>query len=299
MVLAHAGIGAGTLSEVLGAWTWEPTALITVAVAVVLYTVGMARSAGRSRLFPLWRRLSFYSGVSIVFLALISPIDALTDHLFFMHMVQHMMLTMAAAPLIMLGIPIVPMMRGLPRSFRRGVVGPIARNRAVRRVFSWLLMGRVAFVAFFGAMWLWHIPFFYNLALTNELVHIVEHATFMLTAVLYWGAVIDQVPFRARMSHGARILYLLGSGTPSGTLGAFLTYSPSVWYSFYEQGSTRLWGFTAILDQNMSGLIMWGHSWMMFIGAAAVVFFIMMSEDERETRAREAEYNARAASSTP
>ena len=168
MVSPHQGIGVGTASEILTAWNWEPTALAGLGLLGGLYAAGCLRSRGRrGRLVPWWRPTLFYAGLFTLLLALVSPIDALGDHLFFMHMIQHSLLIMVAAPLLVLGAPIISMLRGLPRSFRRRVVAPLARASALRWALTVLTLPRVAFVFFFGSVWVWHIPALYDEALRN------------------------------------------------------------------------------------------------------------------------------------
>ena len=289
MISAHF-VPIETTHDVLTAWNWEPTTLASLGLIGGLYAVGLARSAGRrGNLFPFWRPLCFYTGLLVMFLALISPIDALSEHLFLMHMIQHMLLTMWAVPLLLLGAPIIPVLRGLPRPFRRSVLGPVARNRKVRTLLAFLTKARIAFLLFFGATWLWHMPFMYDFALRNEWAHVSEHGIFIGTAALFWWVVIEPVPFKLRKSYAMRMLYLFGAATPNAALGAFLTYSPRPWYNFYID-QTQLWGFTASEDQTLGGVIMWLPGWMMFLMALAIVFFIMMSEEERRTEA-----NSRAA----
>lgn len=289
MILGHhptVAEGLDEALEVLTAWSWDPTALVAVGVMAGLYTAGLLRSRGRrAGLLPWWRPVCFYAGELVLLLALASPIDTLSDHLFFMHMIQHILMTMLAAPLILLGAPIVPILRGLPRPFRRRALVPVARSAAVRGLLRTLTTPRTSFLFYVGIIWVWHVPFLYNLALENAAIHLVEHMLFFVSALLFWGAVIDPIPFPPRLGYPVRMLYLFGAATPNAALGAFLAYSPAPWYDFYIQG-IRFWSFTAMEDQHVAGLIMWLPSWMMFLLAICIIFFIMMGEEERSLRAR-------------
>jgi cytochrome c oxidase assembly factor CtaG len=157
----------------------------------------------------------------------------------------------------------------------------------VRGLLRTLTTPRTSFLLFFGSLWAWHVPFLYNLALENAAIHLVEHMLFFVPALLFWGAVIDPVPFPPRLGYLLRVLYLLGAAAADGALGAILAYFQAPWYAFYTRGQ-GLWGFTPQEDQYAAGLVMWLPSWAVFLLAISVIFFLMMGEEERSLQARAA-----------
>lgn len=284
MILAHAGITSGTLSELVRAWSWDPTVLVTLSLLAGLYAVGFPKGRRqRGRVFAPWRPFFFYTGLSVAFVALISPLDALTDHFFFTHMIQHMLLTMVAAPLVLLGVPVVPLLRGLPRGLRRGVFVPLARTPALRQLFWLLTHPIVAWTLFAATFWLWHVPALYVAALQNQALHAGEHVSMSVTAALFWWSVIDPVPFRARVSKFFRLPYLFLGAIQSGILGAVLSFAAEPSYSFYVL-TPRLWGLSPLDDQGLGGLVHWILGGMIYLLAIAVVFFVMLAEEEDRTR---------------
>lgn len=287
MVLAHVEGFAG--GEVLGAWSWDPGVLTGLGLLAALYAFGLKRSAGRRRrVLPWWRSLFFYSGLLVLFLALQSPLDTLAHDLFSMHMVQHLLLMMVAPPLLLLGAPIIPLLRGLPRPVRRRVLAPLARSGApLRRLSGFVALPVVSWSLYIGAFWVWHIPALYTLALQYTAVHILQHACFFGTGALFWWNVVDPIPLRAHLRHPIRILYLFLATVPGSALGALLTLSPTLWYASYER-APLIWGLTPLEDQSLGGLIMWVPGGLLYLLAISVVFFSMPETSEERWRERRA-----------
>ncbi len=167
-------------------------------------------------------------------MALLSPVDALAQDLFSVHMVQHMLLMVVAAPLLLLGAPPRPLLRGMPRSWRVHIVRPIARNRVVRGALHLLRRPLVAGGLYVGGLYAWHVPALYDAAIADPTVHAIEHLWFLATALLFWSCVIDPEPFRATLPYPARIPYLLLAGAAQNTiLGGLLAFSTRLLYSAY------------------------------------------------------------------
>lgn len=202
-------------------------------------------------------------------------------------MVQHMLLVAVAAPLLLLGAPIRPLLRGLPRSWRTGVVRPVARNGAVRAALHALRHPLVAGALYVAGLYAWHVPLLYDAALADEGVHVLEHLWFMATALLFWSCVIDPEPFRARLPYAARIVYLLLAGAAQNTiLGGLLAFSTRLLYRSYE-GRPERYGFDAVVDQRVGGAIMWVPGDVIFLAAASLSFFLWLAEEERTQLRRE------------
>jgi cytochrome c oxidase assembly factor CtaG len=175
----------------------------------------------------------------------------LSADLFAAHMVQHLLLILVAGPLVVLGAPLAPVLWALPRQSRRPI------GRAMRRL-SFVSRPGVAFAVHSVALWVWHVPGLYEAALRSRGVHVLEHLSFLLTAILFWWAI--------RHASGASLLYLLGLAVESMLLGALLTFGDRPWYSTYALTTTR-WGITPLADQQIAGLIMWVPGGVVYLGS--------------------------------
>ncbi|CAN5563484.1 cytochrome c oxidase assembly protein [soil metagenome] len=242
-----------------------------VAISGALYLSGAREIRRRTRRGPGvagWRMIAFGAGLLAIIVALISPIDQLSEELFAVHMVQHLLLTLVAAPLIVLGAPLVPILAALPVGWRRRLAAPTqgAGFRAIWRVASYPL---TAWLLSAAVLWSWHVPAMYDLALGNQAVHIVEHASFLTAGLLFWWSLIRPVG-REATPPAAAVLYVFTTGIHSSALGALLTFSTNVWYSAHEP-FVAAWGLTAIEDQQLAGLIMWVPAGAVYLGAALVL----------------------------
>ncbi len=238
------------------AWNADVTALVGIPLAAVLYARGISALGDRRRFHNTWRPVAFYAGLAAVFVALVSPLDALAGELFLAHMAQHMLLIFVAAPAIQISAPVLPILRGVPRPVRRRVVIPFFKSRAVRSTLRNVFRPLIAWPLFVGMLAFWHFPFAYEAALGNELVHVVEHFAFALGAYLWWWNVVDPIPLRASLPYLARVPFVFITIVPSFVLGAFLTFAPEAWYTPYE-ATAPAYGFSALEDQQLGGLIMW------------------------------------------
>jgi putative membrane protein len=241
------------------------------------------------RRWPLWRTALFFLGLAALLAALASPIDSYASVSFTVHMVQHMLLTVVAPPLLMLGAPIRPLLRGLPAVVRAVVVRPLARAHVVRALVHLLRHPLVAAALYVGGLYAWHVPAPYDAALADARVHVLEHAWFFFSALLFWGVVIDPEPFRATLGYGARLPYLLVMGAAQNTvLGGILAFTTRPLYTAYAGLSdTGLFGFDQVTDQRVGGAIMWVAGDFVFLAAASFAFFLWLAEEEEMQRRRE------------
>jgi putative membrane protein len=217
---------------------------------------GRHRSSRRS-----WRPLAFYAGLSAIALALMGPVERLSHTLLWAHMLQHLLLMLVAAPLIVLGAPWLPFWRPLPLAFRRRVASAVVRGPRfahVRVAAGWLAMPIVAWVLFNADLALWHVPALYDLTLRNEGVHYVEHATFFVFAMLFWAQVADSPPFHSRLDDIQRVLYLTAGAAAAWLLAVVLALSPAPLYSAYSSINPRPEGLSALTDQQLAAGTMWG-----------------------------------------
>lgn len=223
------------------AWHFEPTAVGIAFVVLGLYVAGL-RHAGAP--FEAWRPAAFLAGGGLMLAALLSPLDAASDRLLSMHMLQHVFLTSIGPPLVLLGIPAQTLRWLLPQG------SPGFKAAAL------LTMPFVAAAAFILNMWLWHIPPIYEAALTDLNVHVAMHVAFMATGLLFWWPIVAPYPELSTAGPGARLLYLFVSGFPMGLLALLLLSSEVIIYDFYQDQPSRLWGLSALEDQQIAGVIM-------------------------------------------
>ncbi len=203
-------------------------------------------------------------------------------------MLQHMLLTIVAAPLLLLGAPINPLLRGIPTGIRRGAFAPVARSRALRALLHTLRSPLVAGILYVGGLYFWHIPRVYDAAVEEPLLHGVEHAWFLATALLFWSVVIDPLPFRSGLPQPARIVFLLLAGAAQNTiLGGVLAFSSRIFYRHYET-SALAYGIDPLTDQRTGGAIMRVPGDMIFLAAASFVFFSWLRAEEDQQRRKEA-----------
>jgi cytochrome c oxidase assembly factor CtaG len=238
-------------------WEIPPWVTCALVAAGLVYVRGwLALRRTRPDTLPAWRLLSFLAGVFAIFVAVSSPLDTFSETLLFMHMAQHFVLMSVAPPLIVLGCPFVPMLRGLPRSIVRSVGGPLFRSSPVYRVqelfsqlpIAWLAMN----VTYVG----WHIPKAYEFALASENWHDFEHFCFFTTSVLFWWPVLQPWPARRRFNSWMIIPYLLTADLVNTGLSAFLCFSGRLIYPSYALVD-RPFGLDALKDQTAAGAFMW------------------------------------------
>jgi cytochrome c oxidase assembly factor CtaG len=220
------------------------------------------------------RLASVLGGMALVLVALVSPIDRLADQLFFMHMVQHLLLLDLAPILVLLGLTRVilrPLTRRLVRLERDA--GPLAHP-----VF--------AIVLYVGVMALWHVPAMYDAALEHPVLHVVEHMTFGLAGGLYWWHLLSPIRARRRLGGMGPVVYMLATKVLVGLLGILLAFSPHAIYDFYER-QPGYWGLSPGTDQAVGGLVM-ALEQSIVMGIALVFLFVRaLAESEREEQRAE------------
>jgi putative membrane protein len=267
--------------DLWSAWTWSPTVLVGLAAGAWLYGRGLRAlwaRAGRGRVVSGWRAASYFAGLGSVFVALVSPVDALGDALFFIHMVQHLLLIMVAAPLIVLGDPVTVTLWAFPLRWRRRIGLAFSRPRWLRTAWGALTVAPIAWAIHVVTVWLWHAPIFYEMALQSEAVHEFEHATFFVTALLFWWLLF--APHGRRLSIGAKVAYLFAAMLQGTILGAVITFARHPWYWSYF-GTTKAWGLTPLEDQQLAGLIMWIPAGLVYLAALLPLLAGALAEQER------------------
>jgi cytochrome c oxidase assembly factor CtaG len=235
----------------LTAWSWDPS-LVYVSVAGALYSLG---SRGRDRPRPL-QALAFYASLLTIVIALDSPIDYYADQLFWMHMVQHILLLTVAPPLLLLGRPWPRMWRALPLQPRTKVARSLALSPQLAPVRA-LARPLPAWILFNATVVGWHIPGAYDLTLTNGSVHLLEHAMFFFVGLLFWARVINPGPLRPRLVWPVRIAYTAGAMVVGWLLAITLVMVPHVLYGPYASLQARPGGISAMADQQIAAGVMW------------------------------------------
>jgi cytochrome c oxidase assembly factor CtaG len=202
------------------------------------------------------RPAAFLGGLAAIYLALASPIEPFSALLLQVHMLQHLLLMMVAPPLLWLGAPLFPLLRGLPRPIRVYWAAPLLSSPPLRRFFGRLTHPVPALLLFVVATWVWHLPPIYDLALRSSGWHYLQHVCFLGTALLFWYAVVRPYPARPRWSLWLLFPYLILADLSNTALAALLTFSGRVLYPYYAE-VPRLAGLSPLDDQSAAGVLMW------------------------------------------
>ncbi len=257
------------------AWTLAPGAVLSVAVAGVVYgTRWHAVRAKERRDAPAPRLVAFLAGLLLVLVALVSPVDRLAEQLFLMHMVQHILLLDLVPILCILG-------------FTRILLRPATRRvQAVERALGPLAHPAAAVLVYVGLVWLWHVPALYDASLRHDLVHAVEHLSFSLAGGLYWWHVLSPIRSRHRLRGIGPLAYMWSAKMGVGFLGVLLTFSPDVLYDVYA-AKPDYWGMSPLTDQNVGGALMALAQAIVMGIALGWLFVRMLDESEDEDRRAE------------
>ena len=262
-------------------WNFDPLLVLGIAAAIAGYwlVIGpLRRRYGWAETVNPRQPALFAIGMVVLIFALVSPLDAISDnYLFSAHMVQHMLLAVVVPPLWVLSVP-------------GWALDALLRVRGVRPAARFLTNPIVAFALLNGDLWLWHVPTLYDATLANEQLHVFEHLTFIGFGLLFWLPVLSTTPALRQLSLGASILYLFVACQPMVALGALLTFSATPLYHPYVV-APRLWGSTALGDQQLGGLIMWLPSTIPYLTVLSVIFFRWVGEQDRRERAAAGEFD--------
>jgi putative membrane protein len=217
-----------------------------------------------------------------LFVALVSPLDALGGALFSAHMVQHLTLILVAAPLLVLGRPERAILWIFPRNVRRRIGAWWHRSRLVRPGWRILTLPLVVWVLHAAAVWIWHAASFYEAALRNDTIHSLEHASFLGTALLFWWVLLAA---GRRLDYGLSVMFVFTTMMYSGVLGALITFASVPWYPGHAEGA-RLWGLSLIEDQQLAGVLMWIPASIIYLLTAAALFVCWLRHAEEVQRRR-------------
>lgn len=263
-------------------WDVRFEVLLPLTVLGALQLIGWLRlrKRGAQRFANGWRLAAYLTGLVLLILALLSPIDVLSGQLFFMHMIQHLLLVMIAPPLLWLAGPFATGLWALPRPLRIRVGGWFQQESRFRQLLRMTTRPGLSWMLFVGILFGWHDPAAYNLAQGNGWIHDLEHITFFGSAMLFWWRVVGAGPhIHGKNSLLSRIVYVLALVPPNMFLGVAISLAESPIYTYYLS-VPRLHGISVMDDQTIAGLIMWIPGSMMYILAALVLAAQLFNKTE-------------------
>ena len=262
----------------LTAWNWQPSIILGTIAIIALYLYGVGPLRVKYHLadgVKTSQVVSFLLGVNVIFWTLFSPLDRLADdYLFSAHMVLHLLLSFAGAPLMILGIP-------------GWLLAPLLRNRVILKMGRFLTMPILTGVLFNANLWFWHAPPIYNAMIVNLPLHIVSHLLFIITGVLFWWPILSPMEEDLPpLSIGKKMAYLFFSDMPMVLLGAGLTFVPPLYERYIH--APHIWGLSPQTDQQLAGLLMWIPGSIFFIVIVSILFLQWMQAQDAKQRAEDA-----------
>jgi putative membrane protein len=272
------------VQDVLREWSLPIGVNLALLLVVIVYVHGwIALRRGSPGLIPFWRLSAFVGGMISLWIAIGSPLEAFDDVSLSGHMVQHLLLMVVVPPLVLLGAPSLPLLHGLPQWIVRGPLGTLLRCAPIQKIGHFITRPEVCWVAATLALLGWHAPAAFELALRSNFWHEVEHICFLSTSLLFWWPVVQPFPSEARWPRWSMPLYLFLGMLPGGALGAFLTFCDRVVYPSYS-AAPRVFGFSAIDDQVLAGVLMWVVGTFIDAIAAMIITVQMLSPGKLQNR---------------
>lgn len=254
----------------------------TLLVASLGYARGLGvlwRRGGMGRGVSMVAAACFYGGIATLVVALMSPLEAMAHQAFSLHMLQHVLLMLVAAPLLVAGAPLLPLLFALPRRWRLRLARAWSRSAAARGAGGVLVSPLSAWILGTLALWAWHLPGLYRLALLDPWLHALEHASLLGTAALFWWLVLR--PTGRRRAHGGPALLLVfGMKVQSGALGALIAFAPRPMHPLHGASAGR-WNLTPMEDQQLAGLVMGAPTTFVFLAVGAALFLLWLRAIER------------------
>jgi putative membrane protein len=264
---------------------WSPPIVLTGTLIVLglVYIRGwfVIRKTRRVQ-FPTWRLGSFLLGLATIWLAIASPLDGFADVLLSAHMVEHLLLMSFAPPLLLLGCPVVPLLRGLPRGVTVHLLGPLIRMKALRHLGLVLITPLVAWLAMNLVFLGWHVPAAYDFALEHEHWHQFEHLCFLGTSILFWWPIVRPWPTRESYAGWLLLLYLVMADIVNTLLSAFLAFCDRPVYSYYLREPSPF-DISPLSDQRAGAVVMWVIGSLIFL-VPAVVLTVRLLQGEQRSR---------------
>lgn len=283
-LIAHE-IGPANFDELRYWWAFDPGVVAPLVLSAFLYTVGVVRLRRvNTHAIGAVEISCFAAGWLTLVIALVSPLHPWGAVLFSAHMTQHELLMLVAAPLLVLGRPMIPFLWAFPKAAAREI-SSWSKATWWQRVWRAITAPFVAWIIHAVVLWTWHVPALFQATRDSESIHALQHTSFLFSALLFWWAVLHG---RQRaLGFGAAVLYMFTTALHSGLLGALLTFARSVWYPIYNE-TTQTWGLTPLDDQQLGGLIMWIPAGVVYIIAGLALFAGWLREAENRARGLDA-----------
>jgi cytochrome c oxidase assembly factor CtaG len=260
----------------------ELSAVVMLLALGAAYARGVTQawgSAGHGRLVRVWQARTFVAAEAVLAVALLPPLSTRAHDSLTAHMVQHVLLIVVVAPLLALAAPLPTLLWALPEAWRDRAL-PAWRAALRSHSRRWGTWVTVALVAQGAVMLAWHAPGLYDAALHHDVLHVLEHASYLVTATIFSWA----VGVGSTRRHGAAVPVLFVAALPGTALGAALTLGGTPWYARYP----------SMADQQLAGVVMWGFAGLAYVLAAACLFGLWLAGLERETPSRPVEPPVRA-----
>jgi cytochrome c oxidase assembly factor CtaG len=250
--------------------------MLTIVAALVYLRGWFQHRCTSLHVIEAWRAGSFVLGLFSIWIALASPIAKWDETLLTGHMIQHLLLMTFAPPLILLSEPVMILLRGLPQRFVRSIIGPLFRSPRVQELGRGLARPALCWLAAAGALVVWHVPAAFTLGMQSEAWHMVEHASFLLTGLLFWWPVVQPWPSVSRSPDWSIILYLFLATLPCDVLSGFLVFSERVAYPVYLSTSGQS-SLSVLADQQCAGALMWTCVTIVYLLAGTILSTHLLS----------------------
>ena len=258
---------------------WDLAVLAGLAVFGLLYLAGSRGLARRGAVHPLRERLAFAGGWATLVVSVLPPLDSLAVQLFSVHMAQHELMMLIGAPLVIAGRPLSTCLWGIPDRWRAPAASTL-QTRPASRAWRILTAPLVAWALHGIAIWVWHLPVLYDMAVEHEGLHAVQHATFVGTSALFWWGLL--YGRYGRSGYGAAVFYVFTTVVHTGILGAALTFAGVPLYPVYAAPAiTR--GVDLLQDQQVAGLLMWIPAGIVLTLLGVALFAAWLGEAERRS----------------
>jgi putative membrane protein len=260
-------------------WTFDPWIVTPLLVAATLYGAGLwriLRRAGESRAVILKGVLFYSVGWATLALALMSPLHWLGERLFTFHMIEHEIVMAISAPMMVAARPVAVLMWGLPHRIRL-LIARMMQSAQARTAWGWISHGTTATTLHGVAIWAWHAPVLFDAAVTDVVLHRLQHFSFFVTAVLFWWSVLW------RSNRGVAAWHLFITMLHTGILGALMALAPNVLYVAQTRAAAT-WGMTPLEDQQLAGIVMWIPAGIVYAGAALTLLALWISESGKGGR---------------
>jgi putative membrane protein len=278
----------GTIAKDQNIWTaWVYTPIITIPliITVLVYAIGILHRYRLGKPIHIFKAILFLLGVLFYYIALQSPLEPLSDHYFYHHQIEHLILRMFAPWLLILSMPMNVLIQGLPNWARRGILKPIIKNRGVYALYRLFTQPYLATFVFIATLYIWQIPVLHEQAILNQWLHDLMHASMIFSAFFFWWIISDPRRSAARCSYGIRLFLLWAVTTFNSVLGAIITMTRSLIYDVYDQG-INAFPMSAMEDQQYGGVILWVPGGMMGVLGTAVVYYLWVRDSRRSKRIR-------------